>query len=154
MEQQDGPVLRRARRDDVAAIAALINQDAISVARNGPPPSVEEYEGWFDLIDACPANELLVLELAGRVAGTAQLTFIPGLGRRTRLRCLVEAVRVDEGLRGQGRGSWMMREILERARARGCTLVQLTTDKRRTDAHRFYQRLGFAATHEGMKLYL
>jgi GNAT superfamily N-acetyltransferase len=83
-----------------------------------------------------------------------QLTFIPGLARRGALRAQIEAVRVADGLRGTGLGSAMLRWAIDEARRRGCALVQLTTDKSRGDAHRFYRRLGFVASHEGMKLTL
>jgi GNAT superfamily N-acetyltransferase len=81
-----------------------------------------------------------------------QVTYIPGLGRHGAQRALVESVRVRADRRGHGVGAALMGWVVERARARGCGLVQLTTDKRRTDARRFYERLGFTASHEGMKL--
>ena len=90
----------------------------------------------------------------GAVAGTLQLTVIPGLARRGALRAQIEAVRVREDLRGQGLGHELFAWAVEEARRRGCALVQLTTDKRRADAHRFYGRLGFVASHEGFKLHL
>ena len=99
-------------------------------------------------------NRLLVAELDGRVVGCFQLTFIPGLGRGGAWRAQVESVRTAAGLRGQGIGAAMVRWAIERARERGCALVQLTTDKRRRDAHRFYERLGFTSSHEGMRLAL
>nr|BFE68744.1 hypothetical protein GCM10020092_020450 [Actinoplanes digitatis] len=91
---------------------------------------------------------------AGAVVGTCQLTFIPSLSRRGAERMTIEAVRVRADLRGRGVGRAMMRWSLDRARERGCGLAQLTTDKRRTDAHRFYADLGFEASHEGFKLTL
>jgi GNAT superfamily N-acetyltransferase len=90
----------------------------------------------------------------GALAGTMQLTFIPGLARRGALRAQIEAVRVREDLRNQGLGGALFTWAIEEARRRGCALVQLTTDKRRADAHRFYGRLGFTASHEGFKLRL
>jgi GNAT superfamily N-acetyltransferase len=88
------------------------------------------------------------------VVATMQLTFIAGLSRRGALRMQIEAVRVAASQRGRGLGAAMMEWAIERARLRGCAVVQLTTDKSRTDAHRFYQRLGFLASHEGLKLTL
>jgi GNAT superfamily N-acetyltransferase len=85
---------------------------------------------------------------------TLQLSFIPGLARRGALRAQIEAVRVADACRGGGLGAAMMVWAIGEARRRGCALVQLTSDKSRTSAHRFYERLGFVATHEGMKLAL
>jgi GNAT superfamily N-acetyltransferase len=92
--------------------------------------------------------------LDDEVVGTLQLTVIPGLARAGALRAQEEAVRVRADLRGRGIGEAMMRWVVAEARARGCALVQLTTDKRRADAHRFYARLGFTASHQGFKLRL
>ena len=88
----------------------------------------------------------------GAVVATLQLTVIPGLARRGSLRGQIEAVRVHEDLRGRGLGEALMTWAIDEARRRGCTLVQLTSDKRREDARRFYERLGFTASHEGFKL--
>jgi GNAT superfamily N-acetyltransferase len=91
---------------------------------------------------------------ADAVVGTLQLTFIPGLARRGALRAQIEAVRIDRRLRGQGLGGALLAWAIDEARTRGCALVQLTSDKRRQEAHRLYGRLGFAASHEGFKLRL
>jgi len=118
------------------------------------------YERAFDAIDADPAHLLVVGELlepgalAGPVVATFQLSFLPGLSRRGSWRSQIEAVRVGTELRGHGVGVAMVKWAAEESRRRGCSLMQLTTDKSRTDAHRFYERLGFAASHEGMKLTL
>jgi ribosomal protein S18 acetylase RimI-like enzyme len=95
-----------------------------------------------------------VASTAGEIVGTMQLSFLPGLARRGALRAQIEAVRVAESTRGSGLGAAMMRWAIEESRRRGCALVQLTSDKSRADAHRFYERLGFVASHEGMKLKL
>lgn len=87
-----------------------------------------------------------------KVVGTMQLSFIPGLARRGALRAQIEAVRADSPYRSSGLGSAMLLWAVDEARRRGCALVQLTTDKTRVDAQRFYQRLGFVASHEGLKL--
>jgi GNAT superfamily N-acetyltransferase len=108
----------------------------------------------FEEIDADPRNELIVADHDGTVVGTCQLTFTPSLSRRGTERMTVEAVRVRGDLRGRGVGRAMMLWALDRARERSCGLAQLTTDKRRSDAHRFYASLGFVASHEGMKLSL
>jgi ADP-ribose pyrophosphatase YjhB (NUDIX family)/GNAT superfamily N-acetyltransferase len=149
-----GPAtLRRARREDVADIVALIANDQLGATREDPG-DLAAYLGAFAAIDADPAHSLVVAERDGRVVGTLQLSIIPGLARRGALRGQLEAVRVAEGQRGQGLGEAMVRWAVEESRRRGCALVQLTTDKSRTDAHRFYERLGFERTHEGMKLRL
>jgi GNAT superfamily N-acetyltransferase len=110
------------------------------------------YERALAAITADPNHRLLVAERAGMLVGCFQLTFLPGIGRGGAWRAQIESVRVAGTQRGQGTGAAMMRWAIERASERGCALVQLTTDKRRSDAHRFYRRLGFAASHEGMKL--
>ena len=104
------------------------------------------------MIDADPHQYLAVAEVAGEVVGTLQLTFIPGLSRLGATRALIEAVRVRADQRGGGLGRQLAEWAIATARARGAALVQLTTDASRTDAHRFYERLGFVASHVGMKL--
>lgn len=149
-------VLRRAVLPDVTAIVGLLAADQLGISRDGVRDAIDRaaYEAAFVTIDADPAQLLVVAEAAGQVVGTLQLTIIPGLARHGALRAQIEAVRVAGGLRGTGLGSAMMRWAIDEARRRGCALVQLTTDKSRGDAHRFYQRLGFVASHEGMKLAL
>ena len=151
---------RTATRTDVPAILALLADDDIARARaaagEAPVPEAVDAALWaaFEAIDADPRNDLIVAEADGAVVGTCQLTFTPSLSRGGAERMTIEAVRVRTDLRGQGVGRALMEWSLARARERGCRLAQLTTDKRRTDAHRFYASLGFAATHEGMKLML
>src|SRR3954453_6774455 len=144
-------VVRRATRADVPAIVELIAADQIGATRDGG--DLAPYERAFAAIDADP-SQLLVVLTDPDVVGTLQLTFIPGLARRGGLRAQIEAVRVREDLRGRGLGHALFAWAIDEARDRGCVLVQLTTDKRREDAHRFYGRLGFTATHEGFKLRL
>ena len=148
--------LRRAQRGDLAALVALIAADSLRAAEETPgPEGSESYERAFDAIDADAAQTLTVLETAdGRLVGTMQLTVIPGLARRGATRMQIEAVRVSEELRGLGLGSAMIEWAIGRAREDGVSLVQLTSDARRADAHRFYERLGFAASHVGFKLFL
>ena len=153
---EDSVVLRRAQRDDVAAIVGLIAADQLGATRDGvdSPADLDAYTAAFEAIDADPAHLLVVADRAGAVVGTMQLSFLPGLARRGALRAQIEAVRVAESQRGSGLGAAMLTWAIDEARRRGCALVQLTTDKTRTDAHRFYQRLGFVSSHEGMKLAL
>jgi len=145
-------VLRGARREDVPEIVALLADDAIGAGREGPAD--DAYYAAFDLIAADPRNQVLVAEAAGRVVGTLQLTMIPGLSRHGMLRAQIEGVRVADGQRGRGLGRRMIEHAIDLAREQGCGLVQLTSDKRRPDAVRFYQSLGFTASHEGLKLSL
>ncbi|WP_223645863.1 GNAT family N-acetyltransferase [Corallococcus sp. EGB] len=143
---------RHARATDLPTILKLLADDAIARARTGYAEEVTPaVEAAFKEITADPNNELIVGEQDGQVVATLQLTYIPGLGRGGIRRALVEEVRVRSDLRGQRIGEALMVDAMERARARGCTLIQLTTDKRRHEAQRFYARLGFVASHEGMK---
>ncbi|MDQ0103507.1 ribosomal protein S18 acetylase RimI-like enzyme [Paenarthrobacter nicotinovorans] len=145
--------LRRARRGDLPRILALLADDQLGAVRESaddPAP----YERAFDAIDADPAHLLVVGELDGEVVATFQVSYIPGLSRKGSWRSQIEAVRVSGELRGQGVGALMIQWAIDQARERGCSLVQLTTDKSRVAAHRFYERLGFVASHEGMKLKL
>lgn len=150
----NGPVaLRRAQREDLPAIVALLADDVLGESREHPG-DLSPYLAAFERIDADPAHLLVVADAGGEVVGTLQLTVLPGLSRGGALRAQVEAVRVAHSQRGKGLGQALLLWAVEESRARGCSLVQLTTDKQRTDAHRFYERLGFVASHEGMKLHL
>jgi GNAT superfamily N-acetyltransferase len=145
--------VRRAVRGDVATIVDLLAADQIGATRDGG--DLAPYEQAFAAIDADPAHLLVVLaDSAGAVVGTLQLAFLPGLARRGALRAQIEAVRVREDLRGRGLGEALIGWAIEESRRRGCGLVQLTSDKRRADAHRFWDRLGFTPSHEGFKLRL
>jgi ribosomal protein S18 acetylase RimI-like enzyme len=144
--------VRRAVARDVPAIVRLLAADQLGATRDGG--DLAPYLDAFAAVDADPAHLLVVATSHGEVVGTLQLSFLPGLARRGALRAQIEAVRVDAGHRDKGLGSAMLGWALEESRSRGCALVQLTTDKRRTDARRFYERLGFTASHEGMKLFL
>lgn len=150
-----GLTCRRATRADLARIVAMLADDAIGATRDEfREPLPQSYVDAFGEIDADPGQLLVVAESEGRVVGTLQLTFIPYLTHRGSRRAQIEAVRVDSGQRGGGVGRVMLTWAIEEARRRGCRMVQLTTDKRRADAHRFYESLGFVASHEGMKLTL
>ena len=146
-------LIREAVRADLPAVVALLADDVLGKGRDFPEVD-EAYERAFADIDADPRNVLVVADDGGQIAASMQVTYIPGLGRHGAERSLVEAVRVRSNRRGQGIGQQLMTWAITEARARGCALVQLTSDKSRTDAHRFYTRLGFVASHEGMKLAL
>lgn len=145
--------IREARRDDVAAIVRLLADDALGATREqvSDPPLPAYFEA-FEKIAADARNLLAVAEdPAGRVVGTLQVTFIPGLSNRGAELALIEAVRVDSGLRGQGLGGAMIEWAMDQARARGCRFVELFTHASRTEAQRFYERLGFEKSHAGMR---
>jgi len=151
-------VVRRARRDDVPAIVTLLADDALGASRDGVATAEDlaPYLTAFAAIDADPAHLLVVVEPpgGGPPVATLQLSVLPGLGRRGALRAQVEAVRVACHHRGGGLGGALITWAVGEARRRGAAVVQLTSDKRRADAHRFYARLGFQASHEGFKLQL
>lgn len=147
----DGITIRRATAGDVPHIVALLADDALGAQRE-TPQDLAPYETAFAAVDADPHQWLVVAERAETVIGTAQLTFVPGLSHRGGTRAQIEAVRISGTARGTGLGSRLIGWCVERARDRGCTMVQLTSDASRPDAHRFYERLGFRATHVGFKL--
>ena len=149
-------LLRRAVADDVPVIVELLAADQLGATRDGlaGADDLEPYLRAFSDIDADPAHLLVVAVDDGSVVGTMQLSFLPGLARRGAMRAQLEAVRVHADHRNGGLGAAMIGWAIEEARRRGCRLVQLTTDRARIDAHRFYERLGFVASHEGMKLAL
>jgi GNAT superfamily N-acetyltransferase len=149
-------ILRRARRDDVPAIVALFQDDFLGAGREVPKGAAlpASYYSAFDEIDADPRCELVVAEEDGRVVGTMQATVLTHLGSRGAKSLQLENVHVAAPLRSRGVGALLLKRAVESARAHGCARVQLTTNKLRKDAHRFYERLGFTASHEGMKLAL
>lgn len=143
--------LGRARRDDVGDLVGLIRDDPIGSARERD--DLAPYDAAFERIDSDPAHVLVaVRDERDAVVATMQLTFLPTLARGAALRLQIEAVHVAKSEQGAGLGSAMMRWAADYGRSQGARLAQLTTDKRRADAHRFYERLGYAATHVGMKL--
>jgi GNAT superfamily N-acetyltransferase len=145
--------LRRAAADDLPGLVALLVDDPLGAGRE-TPEDLEPYRRAFELIDRDPA-QLLVVAIAGtEPVGTLQLSFIPGLARQGALRAQIEAVRIRADHRGAGLGAAIFEWAIAEARRRGCALVQLTTDRARPDARRFYERLGFVASHDGMKLAL
>ncbi|MBQ1016468.1 GNAT family N-acetyltransferase [Micromonospora sp. D93] len=146
-------IYREAVRADLPTVIALLADDVLGKARDFTEVD-EAYEKAFAAIDADRRNQLIVAEQDGELVGCLQITYIPGLGRHGSERSLIESVRVRSDRRGQGLGRDLMTWAVDQARQRGCALVQLTTDKTRDDAHRFYLSLGFVASHEGMKLAL
>jgi len=148
-------VFRAALERDLPAIVQLLADDPLGATRERyAEPLPDCYSAAFEAIEQDPRNELIVAERAGELVGCLQLTFIPGLARQGGERAQIENVRVARALRGQGHGRTLFEWAIGRARERGCHLVQLTTDKSRTEALGFYKSLGFAASHEGMKLLL
>lgn len=148
-------VIRLARRDDVPALLRLLADDDLAShpERHGHG-DLAPYLEAFDDIAADPRSDLYVACLGDRVVGTFQLVVLRHLAHRGGRVAVVESVHVASDVRRRGFGEAMMRFAVEEARRRGCHRVQLTSNKRRTDAHRFYLRLGFVASHEGFKLSL
>ena len=143
-------IFRDARREDLPAIVALLADDVLGAERETAADGA--YQAAFEQVQADPRSRLIVAEADRQVAGTLQLTLLPGLSRHGMLRAQIEAVRVAASHRGQGLGQVMIKWAIGQARENGCGLVQLTSDKRRHDAIRFYESLGFTASHEGLKL--
>lgn len=140
---------------DLPAIVALLADDKLGAAREDlRDPLPQSYHDAFAAITTDPRQNLIVGEDTGTIVACLQLTFIPGLSHKGAWRAQIESVRVSATCRGRGIGEALMKYALNLARQRGCRTAQLTTDKTRADAHRFYSRLGFIASHEGMKLVL
>lgn len=147
--------IRLAIQEDLPAVVRLLADDPLGSQREAPDPAaLDSYYHAFVEIEADPNNELIIIELEGGVIGTLQLTYIPSLTFQGSKRAQIDGVRVDQRLRGLGIGRSAFEWAIERARERGCRIVQLTTNKRRPEALKFYLHLGFVASHEGLKLYL
>lgn len=145
---------RKANREDVYDIVKMIANDKLGQLREDfKNPLPEVYYKAFENINNDKNQELIVLENDGEIIGTMQLSFIQYLTYQGGIRAQIEAVRIREDQRGKGIGEKMFVWAIERAKERNAHLIQLTTDKKRPDALRFYQKLGFEATHEGMKLH-
>ena len=145
--------MRPATRADLVAIVRLLADDELGSRREQlVEPLPAGYQQAFAAIEQDPNNELIVVEQGSVVVGTMQLTVVPSLSFQGSRRLQIESVRVDGRYRNQGIGRHMIEWAIEQARQKNCRLVQLTTHKSRADAHRFYARLGFVASHEGMKL--
>ena len=153
--REDGDLLLRlATKNDVQDIVRMLADDPLGAKRESyATPLPDSYYSAFEAIDRDPNNELLAAVARNRLIGVLQLTFIPYLTYRGGWRAMIEGVRVDGSVRSAGIGRKMIEWAIERARARHCHLVQLTSDKARPDAIRFYESLGFVASHEGMKLH-
>ncbi|AIW22865.1 MULTISPECIES: GNAT family N-acetyltransferase [Vibrio] len=146
---------RSAQFEDLENLVSLLANDPLGSKREDPNiPINKAYHSALKAITCDPNNELLVVELEGLLVGMLQVTFIPYLTHVGSWRCLIEGVRIHEKFRGRGFGEQMFQHAIKLAKSKGCNLVQLTSDKQRPDAIRFYERLGFKATHEGFKLAL
>jgi ribosomal protein S18 acetylase RimI-like enzyme len=143
--------IRRARREDVDKIVAMLADDALGKARERiEKPLPDSYFQAFARLDADPNITLVVAEEAGTVVGCLQLCIMPGLSSQGASRGLIEDVRIDSGCRSRGIGEQLVRWAVTESRRRGCKLVELLTHHTRVDAQRFYERLGFARSHVGM----
>jgi len=150
------PVIRRAHIHDLPRVVELLQQESLdgTPREDAGPPLPQRYYDAFARIDADPDNDIMVAEMGGHVVGTFQITLIRHLQRGGELVAEIESVVVDEPFRGRKIGEAMMRWAIDSARTRGCSRVQLTSNRARTDAHRFYERLGFVPGYVGMKLVL
>ncbi|MFI7104577.1 GNAT family N-acetyltransferase [Streptomyces sp. NPDC050161] len=145
--------IRRAAATDLHDIVALLADDPLGATRESPD-DLTPYRAAYEVLAADPHQHLVVAVREGRVVGTLQLTVIPGLSRRGATRSIIEGVRVHADERGNGLGTQLIEWAVATSRTLGCHLVQLTSDATRIDAHRFYERLGFEASHLGFKLQL
>ena len=148
------PTIRPAREADLPRIVELIHLGAAGghSEEDLGPPLPSSYLAGFRAIEASPTHQLMVAELNGTVVGTLQFSSLPGIARQGIPVAQIESVHVAEEFRGRRIGEAMVRWSIDEARRLGCGRVQLTSNKIRTDAHRFYRRLGFVQSHEGMKL--
>ncbi|MEU1916348.1 GNAT family N-acetyltransferase [Streptomyces massasporeus] len=145
--------IRAAVADDVSAIVGMLADDPLGAQRESPD-DLTPYLAALERLSADPNQRLVVAVREGKVVGTLQLTIVPGLSRRGATRSIIEGVRIHADERGSGLGTELIGWAIEESRGQGCQLVQLTSDKTRADAHRFYERLGFTASHTGFKLQL
>ncbi|QOV37133.1 GNAT family N-acetyltransferase [Streptomyces ferrugineus] len=143
--------IRPAVADDIPAIVGMLADDPLGAQRESPD-DLTPYLSALERLSSDPNQHLVVAVREGRVVGTLQLTVIPGLSRRGSTRSIIEAVRIHADERGSGLGTQLIEWAIDESRRQNCQLVQLTSDKSRTDAHRFYERLGFTASHVGFKL--
>ncbi|MCB5163547.1 GNAT family N-acetyltransferase [Streptomyces bambusae] len=142
--------IRPASEADLPAIVAMLADDELGAARE-TPDDLTPYLAAFTRLKDDPNQKVVVAERAGQVVGTLQLTIIPGLSRRGSTRSVIEGVRVHRSARGEGLGGQLIEWAVEESRRQACQLVQLTSDRLREDAHRFYERLGFTGSHVGFK---
>jgi GNAT superfamily N-acetyltransferase len=149
----DGIIIRRARESDLSQLIAMFAAD--DVGGHGDTTDADAYDDYlraFNMIDASQNEQLFVAERDGEVVGTFQILFNRTLTGRGSLSMIIEAVQTRPDMRGQGIGAQMIGYAIEEAKRRDCRLVQLTSSAARTDAHRFYERLGFAKSHAGFKM--
>lgn len=144
---------REALESDISCLVEMLSDDELGAMReDNSLPVDQNYIKAFHSIEQDPNNELTVVEGNGEIVGMLQLTFIPYLSHIGSWRCLIESVRIHSSYRGRGLGTELFKWAIERAKTRACRIVQLTSDKQRPEALRFYESLGFKATHEGFKL--
>lgn len=144
---------RVAVKTDLESLVGMLADDALGCLREDiGKPLNSAYISAFDSIAADPNNELIIVSCGGKIVGMLQLTFIPYLAHTGAWRCLIEGVRIQREYRGLGLGTQFFEWAIQRATEKQCCLVQLTSDKQRPDAIRFYEGLGFKASHEGLKL--
>ncbi|MGW1247774.1 N-acetyltransferase family protein [Streptomyces sp. NPDC002535] len=142
--------IRPATAEDLEAIVAMLADDPLGAQRESPD-DLGPYLVAFERLANDPQQHLVVAVREDKVVGTLQLTIIPGLSRRGATRSIIEGVRIHAEERGSGLGTQLIEWAVEESGRQGCRLVQLTSDATRTDAHRFYERLGFEASHLGFK---
>lgn len=145
--------IRPAAPDDIPTIVAMLADDPLGAERESPD-DLAPYIAAYERLARDPNQHVMVAVRDSRVVGTLQLTIIPGLSRRGATRSVIEGVRIHADERGSGLGSRFIEWAVDESRSHGCQLVQLTSDASRSDAHRFYERLGFTASHVGFKLQL
>lgn len=145
--------IRSATPQDIPAMVAMLADDPLGAQRESPD-DLAPYTAAYERLAHDPNQRVMVGVREGRVVGTLQLTIIPGLSRRGATRSIIEGVRVHADERGGGLGTRFIEWAIDESRRQGCQLVQLTSDTSRTDAHRFYEQLGFTASHVGFKLSL
>ncbi|CAM5459389.1 GNAT family N-acetyltransferase [Streptomyces viridochromogenes] len=145
--------IRPAVADDVPAIVGMLADDPLGAQRESPD-DLTPYLAALERLQGDPHQHVVVAVREGRVVGTLQLTIVPGLSRRGATRSIIEGVRIHADERGTGLGTQLIEWAVDESRRQDCRLVQLTSDRTRTDAHRFYERLGFTASHTGFKLQL
>ncbi|MEV7995358.1 GNAT family N-acetyltransferase [Streptomyces sp. NPDC086077] len=143
--------IRAAVTEDLPAIVGMLADDPLGAQRESPD-DLTPYRSALERLDADPNQHLVVAVRGDRVVGTLQLTIVPGLSRRGATRSIIEGVRIHSDERGSGLGTQLIEWAVEESRRQHCQLVQLTSDASRVDAHRFYERLGFTASHVGFKL--
>ncbi|CAM5496005.1 GNAT family N-acetyltransferase OS=Streptomyces rochei OX=1928 GN=G3I25_22425 PE=4 SV=1 [Streptomyces rochei] len=145
--------IRPLTENDLPAVVAMLADDPLGAQRESPD-DLSPYLAALERLSGDPNQHLVVAVRGSRVVGTLQLTIAPGLSRRGAVRSIIEGVRIHADERGSGLGTQLIEWAVDESRRQGCHLVQLTSDKTRSDAHRFYERLGFSASHTGFKLQL